>query len=300
MSTPSVKIGNITKVIHYNPEKQFAILLVHPADWKKGNIKVMGNFDHAPEINEMVKVSGEIKKEPWTDKDGNPHLSEKGKELFNYVMEKAHIEEPGKRMSIIGEVEKVINSNEYNSIVLVRPNGFQYPMKVFAPIPAKEGGLLIADGFKDKVPYMKDGEHVKDDEGNPKFSTVLRATTATCQMPKEYSGPISRVLRWNEENHNATVLFNPGFRNNKDVKAYINIEEQPVVGATLSVMGVTDNEAALKDGNPIFKDDGNPLTNLVIRGVSCHMTPAEIEFENETPPDDVAPDEDEKSSSPSM
>lgn len=285
MPSPSVKIGKVAKVVHYNAKKQSGIFLVQPVDWEKGQLKVMGNFGHEPNAGEMIQVDGVIEKEPWLEKDtGKPMLSANGKELYNYVMKNAKIKEPGEAMSLIGRVERVFHATEKSSIVLVRPDGWKSPIKVFAPTMVNEGDMLTAEGFKDKVPYLKDGKPVNGEDGTPIFNTVLRATSAESRAPKEYSGPISKVISYNEETHNAIVLFNPGFKNNKEVKAYINIEEKPIVGANMSIMGITDNE--------ISEKDGQTYNNLVIRAASCYQSPADSATEgmNENAPDNFDDD----------
>lgn len=273
MPAPTVKLATVSKVIYYDEEKKNAIIMTQPSDWDKAQLKVMGNFDRRPVEGETLKVNGTVEKEPWLDQDKKPKLSKNGKEMYNYVMKKAEISEPGEEMTLRGKVERVLHTDQSgkNSIVLAKPAGWQYPMKVFAHVAVKEGDVIMAHGYKDKMPYLKDGEQVKNQQGEPIFNTVLRAISAKTRELKEYSGPISRVFSYNEESHNAIVLFNPGFANGRDVKAYVNLPEAPVEGFNLTISGITDDE--------IHEKDGKKFTDLVIHGFESWQAPSENEHE---------------------
>lgn len=296
MPNPSFKIGNVAKVIFYNRKNQSSIFMLQPSDWEKGQIKVMGNFSHEPKEGEMLQVKGILEKEPWLDAEGKPKLSANGNELYNYVIKNAKIKTP-EPMKLTGRVERVLHEGEKSSIALVRRDGRIALTKVYAPTNVKEGDVLIAEGFKDEEPYLKEGKPVMGSNGKPRNNIVLQATSAECREPKEYSGPITRLIAYYENTHDATVLFNPGFKNGKEVKAYINMEEEPVVGANLSIVGVTDNE--------ITEKDGQTYNNLIIRSVSCYQSPAHSEddhIDTNNTDMDASGDficEDEESASPS-
>lgn len=270
MPAPSVKLATVSKVIYYDEEKKNTIIMTQPADWQKAQLKVMGKFDRKPVEGETLKISGTVEKEPWTDENGQPKLSKSGNEMYNYVMKKAAISEPGEEMTLRGKVERVLytDKSNKNSIVLARRGGWKHPMKVYAPAGAREGDFITAHGFKEKEFWQdKEGKQVMNNQGEPGYNIVLRADKAKTQSMKEYSGPISKVFSYNEESHNAIVLFNPGFSNGKDVKAYVNLPEAPVEGLNLTVSGITDEE--------ISEKDGKEYTNLVIRGFESWQSPAE-------------------------
>ena len=288
MSKKSVKMLEVTKIIHMDESNSSCIILGKPADWKGGTLKVMGNFRDVPKVGETFKVSGDaIVKEPWLDENGKPRISEKsGKELFNYVMNGARVVSLGKPEQLAGKVESVLWSNENKSscIALVQPRGWKYPTKVYLPEYAEPGGHVEMSAYKDREPWLDEkGQQVKGEDGKNKYNIVYRATEAKVRNNlKEYSGPISRVFTYNEENGNAIVLMNPGFKGGRDVKAY---------GAMLTIRGFTQNEPQMKDGKPVLGDDGKPLPpNLVIEGVDATMSPAPQVTEAADP----APAEDEE------
>lgn len=277
------KFAEITKVIHYDPEKNNAIFMVKPYDWAKSQIKVYSYMDHQPRVGEAVRVSGNLEQEPWIDQEtGQPKLSQSGRELYNYVMKQARTNSP-ERAKVAGEVERILYQDvekEY-TVALVRPAGWKSGIKVVANALFNEGDFLVAKGFKEKTPVIKDGEQVMGQNGKPIFNTEIKAISLNKMSLKEYSGPITRVFSYDQETGQASILMNPGFKNGKDVKAYINISDEPVEGMNVTISGYTDDVKTVKDGQQ--------YNNLVIRGVSAWVQPQDSERVVETEPEDAAP-----------
>lgn len=273
------KYVTVKNVLHYDPDSKNGIVIVHPLDWAKSSLKVAGRFESAPEIGEGFKISGEISKEPWFDDKGEQVISNKsGKPLFNYVMPSASVEPMGQPVKMAGKVEKVFHADqEYQrSIALMRPAGWRSPVKVYAQAYVKVGDYLKVSGFKGREPWLDaSGKPVLDKEGNPRWNMEIRATEASVRDRfKDYEGAVTRVFTYNEETGDAIVLMNPGFKHGRDVKAYVNLPQEPIVGAAINIKGFIVEEVQQKDGKPVTDGSGKVFTNLVIQGVECFQSPA--------------------------
>ena len=304
--TQIVKMAMVKKVIHYDSKTHSCIMMVQPADWQKAPLKVLGFSNTTPVEGQVLKVQGEIIREPWLNESGKPRVSDKGNELFNYVMPKAKIHDLGPATSLSGKVVKVFYSNEEhnNSISLVRPSGWKTPIKIHAPVAVKEGDFLNVTGYKDSTPWLgKDGKPVVGEDGKQRYNQEIRATEVRVRKQfKEYSGPITRIFAYNEQNGDAIVLMNPGFEGGRDVKAYVNLGEAPIEGAMLTISGFIAEEEQMKNGTPALDGNGRPFTNLVIQGVESYQTPKEENAQIKEPADAAPADwaaESEEDSGPS-